>query len=342
VLDKAFDFFDHYFPQKEDWPENHTHGTTRELKLGEHKLVPGEYAVRFECVGANPMSRHPRTGEFGKGYGLRLDSMSFRRLPIEDAHEWIQEYLKREEVLFAGFVREAKETVERLDAAIRAFERDRGRYPKTLDELVGTPYWKGQRIPLDPWHQPYRYRCPGVVRPWDFDVYSVHGDSKYPASWFGNWENPLSIPGGINAIAHEGENLKVKQASPGVRASRLRHMPEGIAPLSGERMLFLPFGKPGDAAEIELPADIPNGRYKVYVFTPTSWDFGVCQWSLNGVSLGEPFDAETPTRGMKSLPAAVVELKPGPRILRVEAVGKSKYSTGYKAGLDAIVLAPLR
>ena len=94
--------------------------------------------------------------------------------------------------------------------------------------------------------------------------------------------------------------------------------------------------------EIELPADIPNGRYKVYVFTPTSWDFGVCQWSLNGVSLGEPFDAETPTRGMKSLPAAVVELKPGPRILRVEAVGKSKYSTGYKAGLDAIVLAPLR
>ena len=100
------------------------------------------------------------------------------------------------------------------------------------------------------------------------------------------------------------------------------------------------FEKPGDWAEIELPADIPPGRYEVFLFLLTSWDYGICRWSLNGNPLGESFDGHTQTVGMSTVPGGAIELEEGARILRAEAVGRADLSSGFFAGLDAVVLKP--
>ncbi|OHB66392.1 MAG: hypothetical protein A2V70_17570 [Planctomycetes bacterium RBG_13_63_9] len=341
ILDPGLDFWDDRVPRNEDWPENFEHGTTTEIKLGVHHIEPGDYRLRFECVGANPLTRHPETGEFSQGMSIGLDAICFRRLPIEDPYQWMQDYLANEKALFAEFDKHATDTVAALAKAIETFRQEEGKYPQTLDELVGTKFWSPERIPLDPWHQHYRYRAPGVVRPWAFDVWSVHGASRDPDEWIGNWNSPLRLANEAAGTVFEGESLKVVRATDGVSTSRQRLSSYGNAPISGRSQLFIGLKKAGDWAEIELPASVPAGRYRVYLFAATSWDYGICQWSLAGTPLGEPFDAQTPTLAMKALPPAIVQLTTKPNVLRVEATGKSEYSTSYCAGLDAIVLVPV-
>ena len=45
------DFYDPYLAWKENRPENFLYGTWFEKKVGIHKLAPGDYMFRFECVG---------------------------------------------------------------------------------------------------------------------------------------------------------------------------------------------------------------------------------------------------------------------------------------------------
>jgi hypothetical protein len=343
VLAERLDFRDYLEGNLENWPENFHHGTTVETKVGTHTLDAGDYWLRFECVGANPLSEHPETGEFGKGYSLGLDAINFRRLPLDDPHAWMQDYLRKEEALFAGWQREAGDTVAALSKAVDAFRRDKGEYPRTLDQLLGTPHWPGARIPLDPWHQHYRYRAPGVVHPWSFDVWSVHGNSRDPSVWIGNWRSPLELRNEVEAgwRVLEGESLAATRTSAGADAIAQKTSSYGDAPLSGNGLLFVRLRGPGDWVEVALPANLPAGRYEAFVLAVTSWDYGVCQWSLSGTPLGGPFDGHSPTLGVAALPATVVELRETPNVLRIEARGKSEYATGYFAGLDAVVLRPL-
>ena len=60
---------------KENRPENFLYGTWFEKKLGIHKLTPGDYVFRFECVGANPLSPSRRLGR------ARLELPARRHLP---------------------------------------------------------------------------------------------------------------------------------------------------------------------------------------------------------------------------------------------------------------------
>jgi len=344
VLDPGLDFWDYRLGRAENWPENYEHGTTIETKVGTHHLAAGDYWLRFECVGANPLTRHPDTGEFGKGLSIGLDAICFRLLPIEDPKRWMEDYLRREEATFARYEREAGETVRALNEAVEAFRREKGRLPHDLDQLVGSGHWAGKRIPLDPWRQHYRYRAPGVVHPWSFDVWSVHGVARKPSGWIGNWQSPFQLAAEVEAraLVLEGEHLQTARASDGVDTIPQRTSSYGNAPLSAGALRFIRLHKRGDWAEFQLPADIPTGRYDVYLFLVTSWDYGVCQWSLGGKPLGRPIDAHTPTIGMKASTAGVVELSSGPKVLRVEVTGKSDLATGYYAGLDAIVLRPVR
>ncbi|MBN2022938.1 MAG: DUF2961 domain-containing protein [Pirellulales bacterium] len=344
VLNPGLDFWDYRVSRIEDWPENFEHGTTLEIKLGVHHFQPGDYRVRFTCVGANPLTRHPVTGEFGKGMSIGLDAVNFRLLPIEDPHQWIQDYLAKEKVLFDGYLREANQTVRALAEAVDAFARDNnGRYPATLDELVGTKYWSGERIPLDPWRQRYEYRAAGVVLPWAFDVYSVHGCAREPRVWIGNWRNPLELARETkDAIVLEGEDLKVVKSAPGVVTTAQRVSAYGDAPISGGKVLFARMKKPGDWVEAALPESVPDGRYEVMLLVSTAWDYGQSQWSLGGAPVGAPFDAASPEIGKALAAKAVVTLSGKQKTLRVESVGKSDYSTGYAAGLDAIVLRPMK
>jgi type II secretory pathway pseudopilin PulG len=113
----------------------------------------------------------------------------------------MQDYLAREEQLFAERVEAARKRVGELAAAIEAFRRDTGEFPRTLDELVVRPRrlsessgdWRYMSnpdldgIPLDPWGQRYRYLMPGTHNPGAFDVWSVHGNERDPRVWIGNW-----------------------------------------------------------------------------------------------------------------------------------------------------------
>jgi hypothetical protein len=201
VLDPQMDLWDPYLCWKENYPENEVFGTNVEKKLGIFDLKPGKYTFRFECIGSHPFSVDPKTGK--NGYSLRLDALSVRRLPWGDMSAWYREYLKKEEDLFAKRVAEAQKTVGALVKAVEAYREDYGRYPVSLDILIERPaemnrswaskggrwpYFKGDRIPLDPWGQNYRYLVPGRYNPGTFDIWSVHGNSRNPALWIGNWQ----------------------------------------------------------------------------------------------------------------------------------------------------------
>jgi len=193
ILDSRLDVWDPFLAWKENYPENEQFGTLIEKKLGIFSLEPGKYYMHFECIGSNLLSIDPRTGK--NGYSLRLDAVSLRKLPWEAPSIWYTDYLPREKELFENKIKETSQTISNLAAAIEAFKQDHGRYPKSLGELIkrrqlgSRPYFKGNKIPLDPWGQKYRYLVPGKFNPHSFDVWSVHGNSRDPKKWIGNWNS---------------------------------------------------------------------------------------------------------------------------------------------------------
>lgn len=206
VLDPNLDFWNPYMTRKEYTPENRIYGTNHEKKVGIYNLKPGEYIFRFECVGSHPLSYDDRTGK--NGYSIGMDGISLRKLPWENMYAWFEDYLVKEKKLFEQKVDEARETVAELVKAVKAFKEDFGRYPKSLDILIERPaelnmswtskigrwpYFKAKRIPLDPWGQKYLYLVPGRYNPDSFDIWSVHGNSRKPADWIGNWETPKEM-----------------------------------------------------------------------------------------------------------------------------------------------------
>ena len=77
--------------------------------------------------------------------------------------------------------------IEHISAALDLFLLDAGRYP-TQDEGLHAlvertadvknwngPYLKKQSVPNDPWDNPYQYRIPGEVGP--YDLYSLGADN---------------------------------------------------------------------------------------------------------------------------------------------------------------------
>ncbi len=218
LLHPAMDFHDRFVTEPTNMPENVLYGTWFEHKVGIHALVPGEYVVRFECLGANPLARHDGVtytqggtrrvdpDAAGRpGYEMGLDGISLRLLPWDDMWTWMQDYLQREQRQFDQWIAAAEATIRDLVSAIERFREDVGEYPAALVDLVEPParvkgrpgrwpYVAGGRIPRDPWGQLYRYRAAGVRNPAGFDVYSVHGNERDPRVWIGNWREPGGPP----------------------------------------------------------------------------------------------------------------------------------------------------
>jgi hypothetical protein len=342
VLDSGLDFYDYLLPREENWPENYHHGTTVETKLGETHLAPGSYVVRFECVGANPLTRHPETGEFGKGYSLALDAICLRRLALEPS-AWLADYLPAEEKLFAAMVDEATQEVGALvEAAEEARERA-GHYPADLAGLYAERGMSAEEH-LDPWGQPYQYRCPGIVHPWGVDVFSWHGNARDADTWIGNWETPYRVADDAppSATVLEGEDLQVLRTADGVQATPQKAGSSLGGPRSGGGLLLVRSEITDGWAEIGLPDSVPAGEYDAYVLAGTSWDYGIGQWSLAGTKIGQPVDAYSERVGLACVGPARVTLGDGRRVLRVDLVGKNGQSAGCSAGLDALVLVPVR
>jgi Protein of unknown function (DUF2961)/Type II secretion system (T2SS), protein G len=344
LLDRAMDFYDPYLAWTENRPENFLYGTWFENKVGVHLLTPGDYVFRFECVGSNPLARAADSDQ--PGLNCRLDGISLRRFPWDDLYGQMQRYLAEEEALFAERVDRARQAVTKLDVAIRRFRNDTGQYPGELGELIERPQrfqsavgnWPYvAEIPADPWGQHYRYEQPGKFNPDAFDVYSVHGNSRNPSLWIGNWPTPFHIRGAL-----EGEQLQVKASSDGVTTSKQKIGIASFPPLSEGQLLFVRLRQKGDSIDLALPPSVKPGRYLLRVHLVTSWDYATIAMSFNGMPLGQPVDTYTPVIDTKSVVLGTVEVNAQTNTLRLEAVAHNPKSTGYCTGLDAITLAPVQ
>lgn len=342
LLDRAMDFYDPYLAWKENRPENFLYGTWFEKKVGIHKLIPGDYVFRFECVGSNPLARAADSDE--PALNCRLDGISMRRFPWDDLYGQMQRYLAEEERLFREMVSQARQTVADLDAAIKRFRLDTGEYPSSLGELVERPQrfsasngnWPYvPEISADPWQQRYRYECPGNFNPDAFDVYSVHGNSRNPSLRIGNWPSPFHIRGAL-----EGEQLEIKAKSDNVSVSMQKVGIASFPPLSGGRLLFVRLRQKGDSINLVLPPSVEPGRYSLKVRLVTSWDYAIVRVNFNNVSLGRPVDTYTPVIDAKWVVLGTVDVNSEANTLCLEAVDRNPKSAGYYAGIDAIVLAP--
>lgn len=72
-----------------------------------------------------------------------------------------------------------------IKTALGNYEVDNGFYPKSLQDLMVQPAnahnWHGpylEKIPMDPWGNPYVYRFPGRHVPGSYDLLSVGPDGK--------------------------------------------------------------------------------------------------------------------------------------------------------------------
>ncbi|HEV2318999.1 MAG TPA: type II secretion system major pseudopilin GspG [Verrucomicrobiae bacterium] len=82
-----------------------------------------------------------------------------------------------------------------IKATIGAFEVDNGCFPKSLQDLLQQPSyaksWKGpylDKLPIDPWNNPYVYYYPGKHKPDSYDLLSVGPDGKEGTDDdIGNW-----------------------------------------------------------------------------------------------------------------------------------------------------------
>lgn len=104
----------------------------------------------------------------------------------------------------AGRSEQARAAVAQADVdlniatALKLYELDNGAYPTTeegLEALLTAPgsakRWKGpylEKKPVDPWGNPYRYKCPGTHRPKDYDLYSLGSDGIESEDDIGNWQ----------------------------------------------------------------------------------------------------------------------------------------------------------
>jgi len=82
-----------------------------------------------------------------------------------------------------------------IKTALDAFEVDNGFYPKSLQDLLQQPSnaknWHGpylEKLPVDPWNNPYIYVYPGRHNPSGYDLYSTGADGKAGnEDDIGNW-----------------------------------------------------------------------------------------------------------------------------------------------------------
>jgi general secretion pathway protein G len=72
-----------------------------------------------------------------------------------------------------------------IKSALGAYEVDNGFFPKSLQDLLVAPSnvrnWHGpylDKLPVDPWGQPYVYYYPGKHNPTGYDLLSVGPDGK--------------------------------------------------------------------------------------------------------------------------------------------------------------------
>ena len=93
----------------------------------------------------------------------------------------------------------AKVQIAAFVTALNMFEVDNGYAPKGADALQVLmvkpreaqnwkgPYLQQNKVPLDPWNNPYVFEAPGRHNPATFDLYSNGKDGLGGTNTIGNW-----------------------------------------------------------------------------------------------------------------------------------------------------------
>ncbi len=333
------DFYDVLRCREENMPENLVYGTWIEKKLGIHKLLAGEHIFRFECAGSHPLSK-ARSG--APGLECRVDGISLRRFRWDDLAGWMARYLEEEDALFRSRVERARAEVREIEAAVERYRRDLGEYPERLEDLIEPPgrlagaagQWPYlERVARDPWGQLYRLHVPGRFNPSRFDVYSVHGDSRAPSGWIGNWPDPYRLEDAV-----EGEELSALSRSEGTTDLIQELSLEEPSPLSGGKLRFVRFRGEGGRIEFLLPESLEPGPRRVRLRLLASWDYCVLGVSLNGVAVSPPIDGYSPRIRTLTADCGVLEIRRDRNVLALECAGRNPRSRGHFAGLDAVIL----
>jgi general secretion pathway protein G len=96
---------------------------------------------------------------------------------------------------FSGRTEQAKQRaaetqISTFKTALDGFEVDTGSYPKGKNGLLDLlqqprnaqnwrgPYLQTDRVPVDPWNNPYIYECPGRHNPTSYDLSSAGPDGR--------------------------------------------------------------------------------------------------------------------------------------------------------------------
>jgi hypothetical protein len=90
-VNKTLDFYNVF---RKNEHEDYIYGQNRERKIGLFDFEPGEHTLKLVCIGANPLSFNPETGQ--PGLNLSADILSIRKLPFGNMDAWIEEMMKFE------------------------------------------------------------------------------------------------------------------------------------------------------------------------------------------------------------------------------------------------------
>ena len=114
---------------------------------------------------------------------------------------------------------------------------------------------------------------------------------------------------------------------------------------SDDSHLWVRAAKVGDFIELTVPT-AAQGPVDVTLYATKSWDYGIVQFSVNGVEAGDPVDFFSGAQGVckASGPLELGSFTPdrGRLLLRAEVVGGNPQALGTRPffGLDCVVLTP--
>lgn len=84
MINTTLDFYNIF---QWDEHEDYIYGQRRERKIGLFAFAAGQHTLKLVCVGSNPLSAHPETGNLR--YNLSADVLSLRRLCLVNYKEWL-------------------------------------------------------------------------------------------------------------------------------------------------------------------------------------------------------------------------------------------------------------
>jgi len=113
------------------------------------------------------------------------------------------------------------------------------------------------------------------------------------------------------------------------------------APFSSGAQLLINMAEEGQWVELAPPTPVPAGEYDAYLFYGMSWDYGVFQWSIGANQDAGLTDGYSERLGMGSVGPLRATVGAESVTLRVQVIRSNDRSAGRKAGIDALVLAPV-